>query len=88
MLSCKEITALVSESMDRRLPFGQRLAVRLHLMICSFCSRYRRQLLAVCAFVGRYVEEMESSKGLNPFSLSEEARSRIRQALAGQSDSQ
>lgn len=79
---------LVSESLDRRLPFGERLAVRLHLMMCRLCSRYRKQLLALRDVVNRYVEEMEPSKTHNPFSLSEEARSRIRLVLAVQRDSQ
>lgn len=84
MRSCKEVTSLISESLDRRLPLGQRLGVRLHLMMCKFCSRYRKQLLAVRAAIHRYVEELEPSGSIKPFSLSEEARSRIRQAMAYQ----
>ena len=88
MRSCKEITTLVSESLDRRLPFGERLAVRFHLMMCRFCSRYRKQLLVLRVVVNRCVQEMEPSKTRNPFSLSEEARSRIRRVLADHLDPQ
>lgn len=44
MPDCKDISRLVSESMDRRLSWRQRLGVRLHLLMCRYCSRYRQQL--------------------------------------------
>lgn len=84
MRSCKEVTALISESLDRRLPLGQRLAVRLHLMMYRFCSRYRKQLLAVRVAIHRYVEELEPAESVDPFLLSQEARSRISRAMACQ----
>jgi len=34
MLSCKEATRLVSESLGRELPVRQRLSLRFHLMMC------------------------------------------------------
>ncbi len=86
MRSCKEITALVSESLDRRLPFGERLAVRLHLMMCKFCSRYREQLIALRLLVNRYVQEIEPSQPAHPFSLADDARSRIKRNLVGRID--
>jgi hypothetical protein len=36
---------MVSESMDTRLPVSRRMAMWLHLMMCRYCSRFRRQLL-------------------------------------------
>lgn len=45
MLNCKEVTQLVSESLDRKLPFHQRLGIRIHLLMCKLCSRYERQLM-------------------------------------------
>lgn len=44
MLSCKEVTQLVSQGLDRRLSLGERLWVRLHLMICDGCTRFARQV--------------------------------------------
>ena len=44
MLSCKEASRLVSEGLDRRLGFGQRVALRLHLAICDGCSNFSRQV--------------------------------------------
>ncbi len=44
MLSCKEVTWLCASEELRRAPLARRLAVRLHLMMCTHCRRYVRQL--------------------------------------------
>ncbi|MGH8766491.1 MAG: zf-HC2 domain-containing protein [Burkholderiales bacterium] len=44
MLSCKEATQLVSQGMDRRLGFGERIALRLHVAICRGCRNFMRQV--------------------------------------------
>ena len=43
-LSCKEATQLVSQGLDRKLGFGERVALRLHLAICDGCTRFNRQV--------------------------------------------
>ena len=45
MLSCKEVTRLVSQGLDRRLGFGERLRLHIHLAICDGCANFRRQML-------------------------------------------
>jgi len=47
MLSCKEATRLVSERLDRELPFWRRMGLRLHVVMCRGCSRYTRQITAL-----------------------------------------
>ncbi len=42
--NCKDVTRMVSESMDRELPWGQRIKMRMHLGMCKYCSRFKRQL--------------------------------------------
>jgi hypothetical protein len=37
LLSCKETTLLLSKGEDRKLAFGERVALRLHLAICDGC---------------------------------------------------
>lgn len=37
MLSCKETSRLLSRGEDRRLGFGERVALRVHLAICNGC---------------------------------------------------
>jgi hypothetical protein len=44
MLSCKEVTRLVSQGLDRRLGFAERVRLHLHLAICDGCTNFRKQL--------------------------------------------
>lgn len=81
MLSCKDVTRLISESMDRSLPLGKRVGVRLHLLICKFCARYERQLLLIRDTVRRFVATEETAGGTLGEPLSEEAKERIRRSL-------
>lgn len=43
-LNCREVTALVLAGEDRRLSFGERAGVRLHLLVCTGCTRFQRQV--------------------------------------------
>jgi hypothetical protein len=44
MLSCKQVTRLISESLDRKLAWHQRLQMRLHLLLCWPCSCFQKQV--------------------------------------------
>ena len=77
MLSCRDVTQLISESMDTSLPIGKRIGVRVHLLMCKFCSRYERQLLLIRNTVRRIVATEEKPGE----TLSEEAKERIRNSL-------
>jgi predicted anti-sigma-YlaC factor YlaD len=83
MLTCKDVSALVSQSLDRRLSWHERCNVRLHLLICRACTRFQRQL----AFLRRvardyadYAAHMDSEARLSPA-----ARERIARAISNQS---
>jgi hypothetical protein len=43
LLSCKETTRLLSQGEDRRLAFGERVALRVHLAICNGCRNVDKQ---------------------------------------------
>ena len=43
MLSCKETTRLLSQGEDRKLAFGERVALRVHLAICQGCRNVNAQ---------------------------------------------
>jgi hypothetical protein len=79
MLTCKEVSRLVSETLDRRLPFGQRVAMRLHLLMCHACKAYKKRLILLQNILRLYA----AGKGLNPeIKLSAKARDRIVQILS------
>ena len=44
MLTCKEAARLVSQGLDRRLGLAERLALRLHLLVCDGCTNFRKQV--------------------------------------------
>jgi len=81
MLSCKDVTRLISESMDHSLPLGKRIGVRLHLLMCKFCARYERQLLLIRETVRSLVATEDKHGGSPGEPLSEEAKARIRKSL-------
>jgi hypothetical protein len=44
MLSCKEVTRLVSQGLDRKLGFAERVRLRVHLGICDGCTNFSKQM--------------------------------------------
>jgi anti-sigma factor ChrR (cupin superfamily) len=56
MPSCREVsTAVASGDLSRR-PWGERLMMRLHLMMCRHCRRYAAQLAAIGAAARRVLK--------------------------------
>lgn len=44
MLSCKEVTYLLSDEQDRKLTLTERINLEMHLAMCKGCSNYRKQM--------------------------------------------
>lgn len=65
LLSCKETTRLLSQGEDRRLAFGERVALRVHLAICLGCRRAGRQMEFLRRAVGRLADQ-ELTRGTAP----------------------
>jgi hypothetical protein len=78
MLSCKEVSLLLSMACDQDLRWSQRLAVRLHLLYCRGCAQFGKQLQFLRA-AGRRLAESGVQAGTAR--LSTTARNRIRAAL-------
>lgn len=57
MLSCQDITALVSDYLEGRLTFGQRVRFQLHLGICRGCRRYLAQMEQTVQLLGKMPDE-------------------------------
>ena len=51
---CKDVSRLISQAQDVRLPFLARLRVRLHLSLCAMCSRFEAQLKFLREAAQRY----------------------------------
>ena len=57
MLSCKELTELVTEYLEGRLSFLQRARYQLHIGMCQHCRRYLRQMRLTIRTLGKLPEE-------------------------------
>jgi hypothetical protein len=42
-ISCQHASRLLSQREDQRLPFAQRLRLRIHLAVCDACTNVARQ---------------------------------------------
>ena len=78
MFPCKEMSRLISQLLDRKLPFHLRLGVRIHLLYCDFCSRYAKQITLM-----RNAARRLSTEGveMGSSSLSQQARESIKRSL-------
>lgn len=79
MLSCKEVTELVSQSIERRLSLRETLQLRMHLFVCTACSRFTRQMKFLHAAAQAYARRGISAA--RQWVLSSPAREKIRVLL-------
>lgn len=79
MYNCQEASEIISESMDRDLPFSQRVLIRMHLLMCKYCRMGKEQFKIIRA-ASRYEElygrELDASR-----SLSREGKERLKEFL-------
>jgi hypothetical protein len=57
MLSCKQVTRLVSQGLDRELGFAERVKLRVHLAICDGCTQFGRQMAFLREAMARLAEQ-------------------------------
>jgi predicted anti-sigma-YlaC factor YlaD len=82
-LPCREASRLSSESLDRDLGAIDRLALRSHLLCCSACRRYRRQIGMLRDAMRGLAARVETDDGLPGPPLPDDVRERIERALKG-----
>lgn len=80
MISCRESSKLMSESMDRELSFQESLRLKIHLFMCKACSRIMKQIVGLSKLMMEYAK--------NPFvtgsqfaGLSKEAKENIKRKI-------
>ena len=56
MLTCTQITELVTDYLEGRMPFGKRVMFRLHVGMCRHCREYLRQARLTIATLGKMPE--------------------------------
>ena len=61
-LSCREASRLISESKDRDLGLGEKLTLRIHLGLCTACTRFTQQLDFLREAMKRYPERDDDAE--------------------------
>ncbi len=79
MFNCQDVSQKLSQSMDASLPLRHRLAIRIHLMMCRYCARFRRQLVMLRKM--SRLEDRDQPGDQPPEKLSEETKTRIKEKL-------
>jgi hypothetical protein len=71
MFNCREVSRLVSESMDRDLGILERTGIRFHLMMCRHCARFGQQLRWIRNMIRSQGEEVAQPLKMDPISKEE-----------------
>ena len=83
MLSCKQASFLITQSLMRKLTFTERMSLRVHTLICKLCSRFQQQMIHLHATFKQIRQQYEQDASIH---LPDEARSRIQQSLFKSTD--
>lgn len=77
--TCEMITQKISESMDHKISFIDRIKIRIHLLGCKFCQRFEKQLLTMRKIIENQANNLdELSTGPK---LSDEAKNKMKLKL-------
>jgi len=74
--NCREAIRLQSDALERPMPRLQRIGLRIHLILCLWCSRYGKQIKFLRT-AAQHCDHDHVPKQILP----REARERIKQAL-------
>jgi hypothetical protein len=76
--SCRQVSLLQSAATQQPLSLGQRIGLKFHLLVCSWCRRYGRQV----GFLRTVAHEHDHDETVSaPPALSPNARERMKRSL-------
>lgn len=75
-LPCREHTKLFTRQIDEPLSGGVAMGLRIHILYCTGCSRFRRQIQRLHELTGTIGREVNSGEGL-PVPVRERVTTRI-----------
>ncbi|MDO9206359.1 zf-HC2 domain-containing protein [Methylotenera sp.] len=79
MLSCKQASQIISQSLDSPLSGSDRMKLRFHLFLCGACTRFSRQLRLLSSAVIRIKHNIENDSSVQ---LPLESKARIFQKIS------
>jgi hypothetical protein len=78
VFSCKQASQIISQSLDRQLTWTERFNLRLHLLMCTYCARFRQQLITLRSALTRMSNQIEQDETIQ---LPSETKARIAKEL-------
>lgn len=81
-INCENSSQLYSESLDRKLLFGERLRIKMHFVVCKLCAAYAAQV----GFINEATKKSSQAtqENLEKTKMDSDAKDRIKQALNSQ----
>jgi len=76
---CKDVSDLISRSMDEKLPLKIRMGIKFHLMMCRLCLNYKNQLNLIRKAILKLKSSEESDSVVTH--LPDQARQKIKKLL-------
>lgn len=61
MLNCHEATRLMSEAQEHPLKLGEKVSLKMHVMMCSGCRNFGKQMHILREFTRAYAEGADES---------------------------
>lgn len=84
--TCEVISQKISRSIDEKISLKEKLQIKIHLLGCTLCERYRDQLLAIHKMMAKYSKDLEEELPDQTAGLSGEAAKRMKLVLKQQSE--
>jgi len=76
---CKDVSVLISRSMDEKLPLKIRMGIKFHLMMCHLCLNHKNQLNLIRKAIVKLESNEEPDSDVTR--LPDQARQKIKNHL-------
>lgn len=63
MRNCRDISALVSQGLDKKLSLRERFSVWLHVKMCNRCRNFQTQAQFIRKAARHYTDDLQSRLG-------------------------
>ena len=85
MRNCREVSRLLSESMERKLSRWEHMGLWFHLAMCRLCRGYSSDLQFLRDMARQHARAVETDTAVSDAALSPAARERMKRFLEGRS---
>ncbi len=76
MMNCRDMTKLISDSMERPISWRQRMELWMHTMMCGLCRAFRANIVTLRKLARQIGDDTGESDPLSP-----NAKERVRSAM-------